>query len=248
MKLLNLILLGPCFILLVGCGLGGETRKFKINYDVTQYGQQSPKLVLSRLLAHPEAAKNQAVMVIDYGRFSKKDLTKLEESFVRTFGQFHVGHPVIEIDVYIHQYALAFSNDEIAGLVVIDWCMRKDGELIFDELFYASVYSGESFLGIESGTLGYRKDQLNKAIVSYITEMALCESTGKKLVKQHELIHKNPEEALSALPVRIDSSTGVVPSGNYHIVIPGSGMKSFFEGVVSVERINWEAADELPHL
>jgi len=234
-------------LLLVGCettgealrtgfGISGDIQKFKIPYSSEVMTECDREIVLEEFSMAPNAGINETVGAFNMGKFGEKDRSLIEYSLSSTLEQFNQGKPnTSEVRVYVHRYAMSYSNDECSILAIIDWCIEQDGVIVFDEAFYAAYYSGETF-PFKFVTLGGSKDKINKAIVQHIAGRTFKLCCNYNVEHKEELIFDTPESALSILPESIDSSP-IVSGG---IIFGGLDGNTFYRDVLDFEKINWE--------
>ena len=225
----------PALLVMTGCGVTGDIRQFTLDYPPETGNGLERDIILGELSSAPDAGQNQAVGAYSLGKFGEKDRIKIADSLSSTLEQLNQGNrDHATVRVFIHRYAMAYSNDEFSVIAIVDWCIEEDGAVVFDEVFYASYYSGESFI-LPVETLGGSKDKVNRAIVRHIADRSFALYGKHEMPSNEELIHATAEEALSVVPESVDSSP-TVASG---IILGGLHMATFYEEVMDFEKIDW---------
>ena len=194
MKYYNL--LSFALVLLTGCGITGGTRTFKLNYDLGVSSSCKDNIVLSECSMSPNAGVNQAVGVVNWGKFGESDRAKIAKSLISTLEQWNEeSTESAKVKVFFHRYAMSFSHDEIAILAIVDWCIQLNRSVVYDEVFYAAYYSGESRFGLKN-TLGGYKNKINKAIVKNIADQTFSFPCNYKMASKGKYIYNDSISAL----------------------------------------------------
>ena len=223
-------------VLLAACGITGGTRKFKLSYSTEVWNECQNDINLVELSVAPSAGINQAIGAYNFGKFGEADRINVEESLSSTLEQLNHGtREVIKIRVFLHRYAMSFSNNEVAILAIVDWSATQNESVVHDEVFYVTHYARNKFL-VPAGTLGSIKDKANKAIVRYIADKAFSFSCEYEKVHLRESIHYTPSSALAALPGNVGSNEMFIDG----VYVTGSNSPTFFSKVIKFDKIDWK--------
>ena len=170
----------PLAGLLGGCGTMGETYAHKVEL-APQFRIAGVIPALGSVTADPGAGKNQATGAYNIGKFGASDLATLNESLCLTLVSeaTHAAGP--QIHVRVRHFALAFSNQQVAGFSITDWCLAQHGNVIFSERFYTAFDSGASMYHIT--TLGGGKTKILDAMVARICQNSIAVANGREKAK-----------------------------------------------------------------
>ena len=208
-----------------GCGaIKGETTPQTVHLNDLSLPEPLVPIELGSVSSTPNAAELHTSGVYEWGKFDDADLASIRASLERTLKEAVDRYRLdesekVRVYVVIRKYIVAASNVAASALATVDWCAaRKDGTLLYRELFYATDY------GQFVGTLGGLKNTVHRAIVGRIAESGLViasrNNTELTLPRKTEHTFDKLEDALKTLPESAQSWGLVVPGPPFYF--PGS--------------------------
>ena len=161
--------------------------------------------VVAEATMSPGAGVNHVSGAMNVGKFNEKELEVLRQSLVDSFAGLSApaGAAPVEVHLHVDRYFSSFSNYEGSILVTVDWCAVRDGQLVADELIYASIYRNSA--GGPFATLGGTKDAVNAAFIRHIAQrtLAACGDTTPREPVPH--VYPTVEEAVAEFPDKTKS-------------------------------------------
>lgn len=128
-----------------GCGATkGETTRQTVHLDNLSLPEFLVPVEVESVSSSPDAAELYTSGVFRWGKFNEADITNLrvslEDTLKAAISQNRLDKSdKVRVYVVVRKYIVAASNVEVAALAAVDWCAaRKDGTLLYREIFYAA--------------------------------------------------------------------------------------------------------------
>lgn len=191
-------------ILLSACGTTGDTRSFALDLDQDKEASILAHVFVDSVEIDYMESYLNVVNVHPWGKFDGDDLRNIKYSLHDTLNRNLPNDSAtlesqLDIHVFIRRYIVSVSNTGGGVLATVTWAVTdSDGELVFDEQFYAW---GSGYLVT---TVGLIKDSVHRQIVRRIATTALILASGRTPAELPPIDVDNTstslDEALSQLP------------------------------------------------
>ncbi len=187
-----------------GCGVTGGTsaRKIALNPALKVAPLAKPVRV-GTVTSRPGAGVNRAIGAYNLGRFDDSDVATLRETLLRSLPPAAAANAPT-VHVVAQHFGLTFTNNRVAGLVIIDWCLADGTKVMTSERFYAAYDSGNQLFGTE--TLGMAKNRILHAAAARIAECSLASANALPVPPSPALTFDDPLSATSTLPDRMEAA------------------------------------------
>ena len=188
-------------VFLAGCGVTGGTSARTITLHpalATPY--LSRTVLVGTVTARPDAAVNRAIGAYNFGKFDDSDLATLRETLRRSLPAILTQKPA-EVHLVAQHFGLTFTNNRVAGLAIIDWCMVDGTNIVVSERFYAAYDSGDKLFGTE--TLGMAKNRILHAAAARVAERSLAAANALPVPPAPPLTFDDPATATATLPAHL---------------------------------------------
>lgn len=198
-------------LLSTGCGVTGGTYARAVPLSPALRNVQTrSNVAVGTVLTSPGAVRHKAIGAFSFGRFDDADRETLRRSLELSLAV--PSRAEHEVHVRIRYFASTATNNRIAALAAVDWCVAKGSELLASERFWSAYDTGDRFMNTE--TLGMAKGHVLDAITQRVAERALAAANGLATPAAPKHTHDDAAAALRGLPdIMVAEANGLLAAG-----------------------------------